>query len=168
MVFKLFGQNQRHSLTRKRARGPNQRDQRSCHSIAEWQLNHLTPSPAQHVLALKRNLVSFGMLAEAKYRTTQSETSWMISRGNMKIGCGYMYNNLYALMVINPKGIVNVAKSQDSNLWHGQIGHISQAELDQLMTIGYILRLQTKADFCDHCHYGKQTRSPHSLHYETV
>ena len=78
------------------------------------------------------------MLAEVVYRTTLSESSWMINRGNMKIGSGCKYNNLYPLMAINPEGIVNVAESPDSNLWHGRLGHMSQAGLDRLMAIGYI------------------------------
>ena len=45
---------------------------------------------------------------------------------------------------------------------------MSQAGLDRLMAVGYIPKLQAKTDFCEHCRYGKQTRSPHSLHYETI
>ena len=45
---------------------------------------------------------------------------------------------------------------------------MSQAGLDWLMAVGYIPKLQAKTDFCEHCRYGKQTRSPHSLHYETI
>ena len=71
-------------------------------------------------------------------------------------------------MAINPEGAVNVAEKTDPNLWHGRLGHMSQAGLDRLMSVGYIPKLQAKTDFCEHCRYGKQTRSPHSLHYETV
>ena len=56
------------------------------------------------------------MLAEVGYKMTLSESSWMISRENMKIEHGYKYNNLYPLMEINPDGAVNIAESQDSNL----------------------------------------------------
>ena len=45
---------------------------------------------------------------------------------------------------------------------------MSQGELDRLMAISYILKLQTKTNFCEHCRYRKQTRSLHSLHYEMV
>ena len=58
---------------------------------------------------------------------------------------------------------MNVDKSQDSNLWHCQLGHMSQTGLNLLMAIGYIPKLQMKTDFCEHCHYWKQTRSLHSL-----
>ena len=66
----------------------------------------------------------------------------------MKIGNGYEYNNLYLLMVINPKGAMNIAESGDSNLIrHSQLDHMSQAGPDRLMAIDYILKLQTKMDF---------------------
>ena len=63
-------------------------------------------------------------------------------------------------MAINPEGV--------ANLWHGRVNHMSQAGLDRLMAVGYIPKLQAKTNFCEHCRYGKQTRSPHSLHYETI
>ena len=122
----------------------------------------------QYVPTLKRSLVPIDMLAKDGYRTTLSESSWMINQGNMKIGNGYKYNNLYPLMAINPEGAVNIAKKTDPNLWHDRLSHMSQAGLDRLMAVGYIPKLQAKMDFCEHCRYGKQTRSPHSLHYETI
>ena len=71
-------------------------------------------------------------------------------------------------MAINPERVVNVVDKSDPNLWHGRLGHMSQARLDRLMGIGYIPKLQTTTDFYEHCQYGKQTRSPHSLQYETI
>ena len=80
--------------------------------------NTITLLEVWHIPVLKRSLVSIGMLAEDGYKTTLSESPWTISRGNLKIGNGYKYNNLYPLMLISPEGAVNVAKSRDSNLWH--------------------------------------------------
>ena len=113
-------------------------------------------------------MVSIGMLAENGYKMTLNESTWMISRGNLRIGSGHKYNNLYPLMAINPVGGVNIAKKTDPNIWHRRLGHMSQDRPDRLMAFSYIPKLQAKMDFCEHCRYGKQTRSPHSLHYETV
>ena len=71
-------------------------------------------------------------------------------------------------MAINREGAMNVAEKTAPNLWHGRLDHMSQAELDRLMVIDYIQKLQAKSDFCEHCLYGKQTQSLRSLHYETV
>ena len=85
--------------------------------------NIITLHQVWHVPALKRSLVSIGMLAEDGYKTILNESAWMISRGNLKIENGHKYNNLYPLMVINPEGVVNVAEKTDPNLWHGRLSH---------------------------------------------
>ena len=95
-------------------------------------------------------MVSIGMLAKDGYKTTLNESTWMISRGNLRIKNGHKYNNLYPLMAINPVGVVNVAEKTNPNLWHGRLGHMSQAGLDRLMAVGYIPKLQAKTDFCEH------------------
>ena len=124
-------------------------------------LHHVRP-------ALKRSLVPICMLAEDGYRTTLNESAWMINRGNLRIGSGHKYNNLYPMIVINLEGDVNVIEKTNSNLWHNRLGHMSQAGLDRLMAVGHIPKLQAKTDFCEHGRYEKQTWSSHSLHYETV
>ena len=48
--------------------------------------NTITVRQVRHVPALKRSLVSIDMLVEDGYKKTLSESSWMISQGNMKIG----------------------------------------------------------------------------------
>ena len=47
--------------------------------------NTITLHQVRHVLALKRSLVSIGMLAEYGYKTTLNESKWMISRGNLEL-----------------------------------------------------------------------------------
>ena len=69
-------------------------------------------------------------------------------------------------MVINPEGTMNVTKKTE--LWHDRLSHMSQAGLDWLMSVNYITKLQEKTDFYEHCRYGKQTRSVHTLHYDMV
>ena len=108
------------------------------------------------------------MVAEDGCRMTLNESTWMISRGNLRIGSGHKYNNLYPLMAINPEGAVNVAEKTNPNLWHDPLGHMSVVGHDRLMAVGYIQRFQAKTNFCEHCRYGKQTQSSHSLHYETL
>ena len=43
--------------------------------------NTITLHQVKHVPALKRILVSIGMLAEDRYRTTLNELAWIINRG---------------------------------------------------------------------------------------
>ena len=80
--------------------------------------NTITLHQVKHVPALKRILVSIGMLAEDGYRTTLNELADDQPRKS-HIESGHKYNNLYPLMAINLEGLVNVAKKTDLNLWHG-------------------------------------------------
>ena len=81
--------------------------------------NTITLHQVRQVPALKRSLVSINMLVEDGYSTTLNESSWMIRRGNLIIGSGHKYNNVYPLMAINPEGVVNIAEKTNPNLWHG-------------------------------------------------
>ena len=56
--------------------------------------NTITLHQVRHVPALKRSLVSINMLAEDGYKTTLNESTWMISRGNLRIGRGHKYEQL--------------------------------------------------------------------------
>ena len=59
------------------------------------------------------------------------------------------------MMGINLGEVINVAKKTDPNLWHSRLDHMSQAELNRLMVVGYIPKFQAKTDFYKHCQYGK-------------
>ena len=116
----------------------------------------------RHALELKRSLVSIDMLVESGYRMTVSESSWLITKWNIRINHGSKYNNLYLLNMLSLEGIINVTELPNVTLWHGRVG------LEGLTGIDYIPKLQEKTNFCDHCRYRKQTWSPHSLHYKMV
>ena len=126
----------------------NLRNLRGSRPIAQWQI---TLHRVQHVPDLKKSLVSIVVLAEHEYRTTLSKSVWMISQGNLKIGSGHKYINLYPMMAINLDGAIKVAEKTDPNLWHGRLERMSQVELDRLMAVGYIRKLKAKTDFCEHC-----------------
>ena len=82
--------------------------------------NTITLHQVRHVPVVKRGLVFIDMLAEDEYRTTLNESTWMISRGILRIESEHKYNNLYPLLAINPKGVVNVVEKTD------RLGNMSQ------------------------------------------
>ena len=61
---------------------------------------------------LKRSLLSIDMLAKDGYKTTLSESVWMTNQGNLKIGGGHKYNNLYPLL---PAGKESKIRSEGIN-----------------------------------------------------
>ena len=109
--------------------------------------NTITLHQLRHVPALKRSLVSIGMVAEDGCRMTLNESTWMISRGNLQIGSGHKYNNLYPLMAINPEGAVNVAKKTNLNLWQGRLSHTKTPSKDKLLRALLIQEIDLKSTF---------------------
>ena len=103
---------------------------------------------------VEEDLVSIGTLAEDGYMTTLGQSFWQITRGNLIMNHGSKYNNLYLLNVFSLEDTINVTELPNVTLWHGPLGHMSQARLDWLTAIGYIPKLQLKMDFDEQCHYG--------------
>ena len=69
------------------------------------------------------------MLDKDTYQAILNELSWLINRGNIKIGCGCKYNSMYLLRVINQERIVHVRimktsgvkkalEQTNEKLWH--------------------------------------------------
>ena len=81
--------------------------------------NIITLHHVGHVSNLKRSLISIGILVEDGYKTTLNESSWHITRGNLRIGHGVKYNNLYLLRLISLEGSLNIAEVPTTSLWHG-------------------------------------------------
>ena len=144
----------------------NRGNRRSSHSTTEWQHNH--PAASTTCTHTEKESV---LHRHASWRRVQNDSKGVDlddqSRkpSNRKRA---QVQNLYPLMAINPEGAVNVAEKTDPNLRHDRLGHMLQVRLDRLMVVGYTPKLQAKTDFCEHCRYKKQTRSPHSLKYEMV
>ena len=166
MVFKLFGRNYQHNRTRQWVGVQNHQNQRNSHPIPNG-ITITLPSPTCTCTEKESRLH-----CHASRRRVQKDSQWVIMDDQPREyenRDGYKYDNLYRLMAINPKGAMkHIAESQDSNLWHNRLGNMSQDGIDRLTAIDYIPKLQTKTNFCEHCRYGKQTRSLHSLHYKVV
>ena len=107
-----------------------------------------------HVVNLKSSLVSIDMVAKDKYNTTRSESSWLITKGNLKISHVKKYNNWYLLIMISLEGSLHIAEMLNATLWHGRLGHMSPAGLEQISVIGYILKIhQAETNFSKGLHY---------------
>ena len=73
--------------------------------------NVITLHQVRQVPNLKRSLISIGMLSKDGYKGTLSELSRQIRKGNLHIGHGVRYNNVYPLTLINKEGSLNVVDS---------------------------------------------------------
>ena len=116
----------------------------------------------RHVLELAKSLVSTGQLDDLGYKTIFGNQSWTIKKGNLVIS-RVKHGSLYSMHVSCVKdNVIAIAKLRSTELWHSRLGHMSQKGMKTLERFGY-LPVLSFSDFsiCEHCIYGKQTRSVH-------
>ena len=71
-------------------------------------------------------------------------------------------------MYVSPKnGILSVTELPNVALWHSRLGHMSKKGMETLSRSGYLPSLCfNEFPFCEHCMYGKQTRSSRVVSFE--
>lgn len=117
----------------------------------------------RHVPELAKSLISTGQLDDLGYTTIFGNQSWTIKKGNLVILKGQKHGSLYSMHVSCVKdNVIAIAELPSTELWHSRLGHMSQEGMKTLERFGY-LPVLSFSDFsiCEHCIYGKQTRSVH-------
>nr|KYP35963.1 Retrovirus-related Pol polyprotein from transposon TNT 1-94 [Cajanus cajan] len=122
-----------------------------------------TFTKVRHVLELKRNLISLGMLGEVGCVFNGESDAIVIKRGSKKIMKGIRQDGLYRLQgktIVNPANSCFVFKDNSIRLWHLRLAHISEKEFEELHKQGLFEGTKyKKLDFCEHCLYGKQKKA---------
>ncbi|GAV81274.1 gag_pre-integrs domain-containing protein [Cephalotus follicularis] len=120
---------------------------------------------AWHVLGLKKNLISLGVLDSHGCKFTGENEIIKVLRGALVIMKGKKIDGLYQLQGNTVLGIAAVASSSGdkdadtTRLWHMCQGHMSERVLQILSKKGLLAGVKSgKLDFCEHCVYGKQCR----------
>ena len=98
------------------ARVPNPQNRQDSHSATKRISNHLRPSLACTVPKEETHLHRH--TSQRWIQDDTSELSWKITKGNLQIGDGLKYNNIYLVIVINQEGSLNVAELSSTYLWH--------------------------------------------------
>ncbi|KAG8472774.1 hypothetical protein CXB51_034669 [Gossypium anomalum] len=127
-----------------------------------------TLSDVQHVLELKRNLISLSTLDSKGYRYTVESGVLKISKGSLVLMKRQRKaTKLYVLQGSTVTSDVTVASSSLSDdditkLWHMHLGHMSENGMAELSKRG-LLDGQgiCKLKFCEHCVFGKQKSNDH-------
>ena len=118
----------------------------------------------RNVPKLTRSLMSVEQLDDIGYKVIFSSKSFRITKGNMVIAKGNKLRLLYPLAVHQNEHLLTVTEQPMSCIGHGRLGHMSRSGMETLSRFGY-LPVLTFSTFsvCEHCQYGKQTRSVHQI-----
>ena len=81
----------------------------------------------RHILDLKKNLLSLGVLKARGYKFSGADRGIKVIRGSMTILKGKRTSNLYMLTVSIIIGDALAAiEKEDIRLWHMRLGHMSE------------------------------------------
>ena len=124
----------------------------------------LTINNALYSEDFRSNLLSVSKIVEAGGNVTFKNNRATISNSNEVVAVGYRRGNLFELKVRIPKAEANLTKSQNGDLWHKRMGHISNQRLNDLVNHKMVhgLNSVSPSELCDVCIKSKQTRKPFS------
>ena len=131
--------------------------------IKMWDGVVRTLNEVRHVPALKKNLISLGVLDSNGYVYHSERGALKVSKGSMVVMRGTkLQNNLYKLKgntVTGGATISTGAEVDELVLWHMRLGHMSEKGMMELHKRKLLKGVQEcKLDFCKYCVMGKQTK----------
>ena len=110
-----------------------------------------TLSDVRHVLELKKNLISLGVLDSNGYKFTGQNGVLKVSKGALVVIKAEKVGNLYRLKgstQVNEAMIVSEKVEEGFRLWHQWLGHMSKKGLQVLMNRKLLPDLKSlKLDF---------------------
>ena len=116
----------------------------------------------RHIPDVTSNLISLGTL-EARGCEYMARDGYLdvLEEGTV-IMRAKRVDSLYLLEGKTIAGTVQVASSpaELTRLWHTRLGHMGKKAMDILRKKNLLPLMQVQLDFCEHCVYGKSTRSP--------
>jgi hypothetical protein len=114
---------------------------------------------ARHVLELRKNLISLGVLDTGGYKSIVLGGVMKVYKGILLVMRAKKVGNLFLLEGRTESDNVTTISENDSDsirLWHQRLDHMSERGLKVLSGHNLLPNLKSlKLDFCKHCIYGK-------------
>ena len=109
----------------------------------------------QHILNLRRNLISIGQLDDEGHVILFVGGTWKVTKGVKVLACGKKTDTLY--MTSSPRDTILVAEtSTDTSLWHRNLVHMSEKMMKMLLSKGKLPKLRSiDFDMSESCFLGK-------------
>ena len=114
----------------------------------------------RYVPELKRNLISLGVIDQARCNIKAENGNLQIEENGLVIMKGIRRNGLYVLTGSTTKPAITASVSSDrTKLWHMRLTHMSEKGMKGLSKQGLLGNDQiTSLQFCEKCVFGKATR----------
>lgn len=114
--------------------------------------------------AIRKNVVSGGVLNKLGYRLVFEADRLVISRAGVFVGFGHYKNNMFLLNVINNNKVLfdYMVVSNDSlyDLWHARLGHVHMKRMLDMAKENIIPAFEPTNEKCKTCLLTKITRLP--------
>jgi hypothetical protein len=117
----------------------------------------------QHVLSIKKNLVSGSLLCRDGYKLVFESNKCILSKYGTFVGKGYDSGGLFCLSLHDAcnKSVNNVI-SNESYIWHSRLCHVNFGCVSRLASLNLIPKFDlVKGSKCQVCVQSKQPRKPH-------
>ena len=105
----------------------------------------------QHILDLRRNLISIGQLDDEGHAILFVSGTWKVTKEVRVLAYGKKTGTLY--MTSSPRDTIAIAEaSTDTSLWHCRLGHMSEKGMKMLLSKGKLPELKSvDFDICESC-----------------
>ena len=110
----------------------------------------LSLNDVYHVPDVRKNLVSGSLLNKHGFKLVFESDKFVLSKGGIFVGKGYMYQGMFKLNIINNTSIF--AYIVDSiSLWHARLGHVNTRKMHDMVNLDLIPKYDI--DMFEKCKY---------------
>ena len=126
----------------------------------------LTLTNVYYVPEIRKNLVSGSLLNKYGFKLVFEADNFVLSKGGMFIGKGYLSNGMFKLNVIMDDGIninnksISVYMVEPEFLWHYRLGHVNFKRLHDMVKLYLIPHVDESHEKCNVCALTKITKKP--------
>lgn len=142
-----------------------ERGELNVQTLVNGKKNSITVKEVLLVPGLQCNLLSIRKLDMNKFTVNFEDGKGVICKGSAVVAIAYRKDKLYKLDFCEEIGNANVCTvSEDAELWHKRLGHISNNGLKKALIITDGIKIDKEdkvSKLCQYCVEGKQTKLPH-------
>ena len=120
----------------------------------------LTLTNVFYVPEVRKNLVSGGLLNKFGFKLVFEADKFVLSKGGLFVGKGYLCDGMFKLNVDFNKNIdISVYMVEPSFLWHHRLGHVNFRRLHDMIKMDLLPYFETSKEKCTTCMLTKITKN---------